>query len=80
MSINFVTLVRGEIIQVRAGGRLRNSIIIPVVAHFRLKAISYLKPSFCIARYTPIQYLKQILLVVCPLFLQIGGGVLFHSL
>ena len=41
MSINFVTLVTGEIMQVRAGGRLRNSIIIPVVAHFRLKAISY---------------------------------------
>jgi len=77
MSINFVTLVKGEVIQVRAGGRLRNSIIIPVVAHFRLYLM---KPSFRIARYTPIQYLKQILPVACPLSLQIGGGVLFHSL
>jgi len=31
-----VTLVTGEIIQIRAGGRLSNSIIIPVVAHFRI--------------------------------------------
>ena len=55
MSINFVTLVKGEIIQVRAGGRLRNSIIIPVVAHFRLKAISYEAIiSYCSVYANPI--------------------------
>ncbi len=55
MSINLVTLVTGEIMQVRAGGRLRNSIIIPVVAHFRLKAISYEAIiSYCSAYANPI--------------------------